>query len=169
LREDSCSSAEIFVFRPERYAFESGGAQVSAPMTAGRDRSEQGMNDVAPIEHRRAPRRRVLLTGKAQSAALGQAWIVTVRDLSDGGARLRSESGALPPSFVLQVADRELERPCEVVWHKDREFGVCFTDDAPSGPDAPLEARVAALETEILHLRRALARLRDSIPSRTAE
>ena len=51
-----------------------------------------------------------------------------ITDISDGGARLYSETD-MPQKFVLSVSGDggETRRDCRVVWRLGRELGVEFT------------------------------------------
>jgi hypothetical protein len=53
-----------------------------------------------------------------------------VTDISDGGARLYSET-EMPDTFTLSVLanNTEMRRECRVVWRLGGEVGVAFTDD----------------------------------------
>ena len=58
--------------------------------------------------------------GKAQRDCL-------IRNLSDGGARLQFRDAVpVPDRFVLLVTPKKGARPCHVVWHQDRDYGVAF-------------------------------------------
>ena len=54
-----------------------------------------------------------------------------ITDISDGGARLYSETD-MPQKFTLQVSSDggDALRDCRVVWRLGRELGVEFTDRA---------------------------------------
>jgi hypothetical protein len=77
------------------------------------------MND----EHRTAPRHRVLKGGRIQ---FGNSSIdCTVRNLSESGAALDVASPlGIPAEFTLATDDRQ--RPCRVVWRKEKRIGVAF-------------------------------------------
>ena len=56
-----------------------------------------------------------------------------VTDISDGGARLYSET-PLPDTFILSVKGEGIDglrRQCQVVWRLGGECGVAFTGAAP--------------------------------------
>ena len=61
--------------------------------------------------------------------ALPRACMIT--DISDGGARLYSETD-MPEKFMLAVSGDhgETRRDCRIVWRLGREFGVKFVDRA---------------------------------------
>jgi hypothetical protein len=75
--------------------------------------------------NRIASRRRVL---KAGSIKFGGGSIgCTVRNISDTGAALEVVSPLyIPDRFKLIVQTDNLNRPCHVVWRKERRIGVVF-------------------------------------------
>jgi hypothetical protein len=75
--------------------------------------------------NRTASRRRVL---KAGSINFGGGSIgCTVRNISDTGAALEVVSPLyIPDRFKLIVQTDNLNRPCHVVWRKERRIGVVF-------------------------------------------
>jgi PilZ domain-containing protein len=75
--------------------------------------------------NRIASRRRVL---KAGSINFGGGSIgCTVRNISDTGAALEVVSPLyIPDRFKLIVQTDNLNRPCHVVWRKERRIGVVF-------------------------------------------
>ena len=76
-------------------------------------------------EHRIAPRRRVL---KAGSISFGGGAIdCTVRNISDTGAAIEVVTPLfIPDRFKLIVHSDGLNRPCHVVWRRERRLGVAF-------------------------------------------
>lgn len=86
-------------------------------------------------DRRRHVRRRVLKHGKALFNDQKSIIDCTVRDLSEGGARLScSQALSLPNAFLLiLVADRQM-RKVRVAWRRAEELGVEFL----SGPEKPL-------------------------------
>jgi hypothetical protein len=81
-------------------------------------------------EHRIAARRRVL---KAGSISFGGAAIdCTVRNISDTGAALEVVTPLfIPDRFKLIVPSDGLNRPCHIVWRRERRIGVTFDDKNP--------------------------------------
>lgn len=74
-------------------------------------------------EHRIATRHRVLKGGRIHFG--GGTIDCTIRNISDTGAALDVTSPlGIPTEFVL-VADGE-QRPCRVVWRKEKRIGVTF-------------------------------------------
>ncbi|MBI1392017.1 MAG: hypothetical protein GC152_04670 [Alphaproteobacteria bacterium] len=50
-----------------------------------------------------------------------------IRDLSDGGARIRLEaSRELPSTVRLTIIETRQTRVCQVAWQKDRHVGLTF-------------------------------------------
>jgi hypothetical protein len=74
---------------------------------------------------RAAPRRRVL---KAGSISFGGGSIdCTVRNISETGAALEVVTPLyIPDQFKLIIPMDNLNRPCHVVWRKERRIGVAF-------------------------------------------
>jgi hypothetical protein len=74
---------------------------------------------------RRAPRHRVL---KAGTIAFGGGGITcTARNLSDTGAALDVTSPVgIPDSFILVLDTETAQRPCRVVWRKEKRIGIVF-------------------------------------------
>ena len=76
-------------------------------------------------EHRVAPRRRVLKAGIINFG--GGSINCTVRNISDTGAALEVLNPLyIPDRFKLIVQTDNLNRPCHIVWRKERRIGVTF-------------------------------------------
>jgi hypothetical protein len=76
-------------------------------------------------EHRIAPRRRVLKAGSISFG--GGTFDCTVRNISDTGAALEVVTPLfIPDKFTLIVASDGLNRPCRVMWRRERRIGVSF-------------------------------------------
>lgn len=76
-------------------------------------------------EHRVAPRRRVLKAGIINFG--GGSINCTVRNISNTGAALEVLSPLyIPDRFKLIVQTDNLNRPCHIVWRKERRIGVTF-------------------------------------------
>ena len=74
-------------------------------------------------EHRIATRHRVLRAGTIQFG--GGAIDCTIRNISETGAALDVASQlGIPTEFMLAI-DGE-QRPCRVVWRKEKRIGVTF-------------------------------------------
>jgi hypothetical protein len=74
-------------------------------------------------EHRIAARHRVLKTGRIQFG--GGSIDCTLRNLSATGAALDVTSPlGIPTEFVLVIGSDQ--RPCRVVWRKEKRIGVTF-------------------------------------------
>jgi hypothetical protein len=79
-------------------------------------------------EKRRTPRRRVLKGGIIAFNDRHSTLPCTVRDVSEGGARLRVETSVIAPDlFVLIIELDGVEMDCEVVLRRAKELGVKFT------------------------------------------
>jgi hypothetical protein len=76
-------------------------------------------------EHRTAPRRRLLKSGKISFG--GGAINCTVRNLSETGAALEVISPVnIPDRFTLVIEVDHIQVPCRVVWRKETRIGVHF-------------------------------------------
>jgi hypothetical protein len=82
-------------------------------------------------ERRKLARRTINRVARFSSddGSLPRSCMIT--DISEGGARLYSETD-MPPKFTLQVSSDggDSRRDCRVVWRLDCEVGVEFTDVA---------------------------------------
>jgi hypothetical protein len=77
-------------------------------------------------EHRVAPRRRIL---KAGSISVGGGGTIdcTVRNISETGAALEVVTPLyIPDRFKLIIQSDGLNRPCHIVWRKERRIGIAF-------------------------------------------
>jgi len=78
----------------------------------------------------RAPRKRVFKGAKAAFDNDRRSMSCTIRDLSDGGARLQFEGDwFIPQQFTLHVELDGYKLECERVWHKGGDCGVRFVSD----------------------------------------
>lgn len=74
---------------------------------------------------RRTPRHRLLKAGAISYR--GGRMTCAIRNLSKHGARLEVQRPAvLPRQFVLVIEMEHTRRRCDVVWRKDKSFGVQF-------------------------------------------
>ena len=90
---------------------------------------------------RRSRRPRVLKAGMICYAGRQCSMPCTVRDLSNGGARLKHQQSLTPPdTFELYIELDGLWADCEVAWRKDGEIGVRFL--APPVLTQPKRAQV---------------------------
>jgi hypothetical protein len=77
-------------------------------------------------EHRAAPRRRLLKSGKITFGG-GATIDCTVRNLSETGAALEVISPVgIPEKFTLVIGTDHIHVPCRVVWRKETRIGVHF-------------------------------------------
>jgi len=85
-----------------------------------------GIGSAMDDEHRVAPRHRVLKGGRILFG--GASIDCTVRNLSDTGAALDVTSPlGIPTEFTLATDDSQ--RPCRVVWRKEKRIGITFETD----------------------------------------
>jgi len=81
--------------------------------------------DLLADEHREAPRHRVLKAGTIEFG--GGAIDCTVRNLSASGAALDVVSPVgIPERFNLIVPADGIQKPCRVVWRKEKRIGIAF-------------------------------------------
>lgn len=89
--------------------------------------SAQPQPAAKPEERRAYPRRAVLRGGKLILNHGRNLLDVQVRDLSEGGCRIRTGNPALlPDRFTIRIVGLSGERPCEVRWRSEQELGVRF-------------------------------------------
>lgn len=89
-------------------------------------------------ERRKAPRRRVLKTGKI-SFDRGESLDCVVRNISEAGACLELNSRVtIPNDFTLTIKTDKLMRPCQVIWRAGRRIGVRFQPPIPRGDEIAL-------------------------------
>jgi PilZ domain-containing protein len=93
-----------------------------------------------PVERRQSPRQRVL---KGGVVAFNDRYVTlpcTVRDISDGGARLRIEGSiTAPDTFELIIEIDGLEAACEVVSRRGNEVSVRFVSPPRKMPPRRLQ------------------------------
>jgi uncharacterized protein YceH (UPF0502 family) len=91
-----------------------------------------------------------------------------IRDLSEDGARIAlSDTVALPEVIELDIPQRELRRRARVVWRRNGEVGLSFsqadrTPDLAAMTAEDMTARIGMLEAEIVLLRARLASLNEA-------
>jgi hypothetical protein len=86
------------------------------------------MNTGGGAEQRRHPRRRMLKGGRIIFDDDKCVFTCTVRDLSEGGARLKVEAWRDCPDLVrLEITDGPTHE-CRVVRRTEKELGVMFLD-----------------------------------------
>ena len=107
--------------------------QVDSKSTNGEPAAEP---EGSGAEHRRARRRRTLKQGKViltDSTTMD----CTIRDLSEGGARLVFGGATqLPKTFSLVVLSDNTRRPAELLWQRGLSAGIAFS--GPAKPAPPL-------------------------------
>jgi hypothetical protein len=78
-------------------------------------------------EKRREPRHRTLQTGRLVFNGACSTFDCLIRDMSDGGARLRfGEMLALPDAFELMICVKGVRLPARLAWWRGTEAGVAF-------------------------------------------
>lgn len=122
-------------------------------------------------EGRNLHRQKTLLQGKLTFGHGGTVIDCIIRDISEGGARLRfSDTVATPEVMELHIPNKQESHLVRVEWRVGDEVGVSFVDydkrmaasaDEVAGqPDADLALRLKKLEEEVASLRRIVAALR---------
>ena len=79
------------------------------------------------MDHTRiAPRKRVLRSGIIHIGA-GEAVACSVKNISETGALVEANTPVfIPDKFRLVVETEEINRPCQVIWRKEKRMGVLF-------------------------------------------
>lgn len=108
----------------------SGCAAAGLPCGAPQEQPAASAQPAAPRQERRAsPRMHVLQRGIIIFNNRLSTVECTIRNLSQGGARLKLAAPILlPEQFQLMFLKTRVERNVEIVWRTDREIGVRFTD-----------------------------------------
>ncbi len=120
-------------------------------------------------EHRKVARQKALLRGKLYFNNRLSVVDCTIRDISEGGARLvYSEAVVTPDELELHIPQKNETVKVRIVWRRGYEVGVAFEPIAntnrPFGPEE-IAARFARLEAEIADLKRVIKKLKiDSGP-----
>jgi hypothetical protein len=77
---------------------------------------------------RQGPRQRTMLAAQIELNNGGSALDCLVRNLSDGGARIKIEAAhTLPDRFQLHLIKTSTRRAAEVKWRTATELGIEFT------------------------------------------
>jgi hypothetical protein len=100
------------------------------------------MSDHEPDANRRTPRQRAL-KGARIICAGDKTYDVTIRDISEGGVRLKLGSPfVVPESFVLVILNpntgKSEKRTCETRWQRGDQVGAQFVAPGPEKPSAPI-------------------------------
>lgn len=82
---------------------------------------------VNPADRRTSKRRRVLKAGIISYNGHQAVLECSVRDISEGGARLLLTGiVSAPEAFALNIETDGMEADCHVMWRRDKEIGVKF-------------------------------------------
>jgi len=89
-----------------------------------------------PNTHKlRKPRQRVLKTAKIVMLNDSRFYDCTVRDISEGGAKLIcGEQAYIPNEFRFYTPWDHTIRSARVVWRKDNQMGIAFTSEKSDAP-----------------------------------
>ncbi len=85
------------------------------------------VSDHPPAEARRRPRPRTAMSGQLLHGIHRESADVIVRNLTDGGAKVRltaSTGVQITGRLVLRIA--AVDRPCAVAWRSGDEIGLRF-------------------------------------------
>ena len=96
---------------------------------------------VGPAERRAQKRRRVLLQGKIVYPHNSFSADCTIRDLSDGGARILISPEAIAPEPFLIVVKNAVVHQSSTVWQKDNQAGLRFDGSVSLSGETPLHLR----------------------------
>ncbi|MFN3889245.1 MAG: PilZ domain-containing protein [Beijerinckiaceae bacterium] len=90
-------------------------------------------------EKRIHQRTRTLYKGQVVTEGRFSLIDCTVRDLSDGGARIEFDAAYTPPpQFELQIPSRQFRRQARTVWSSGLRHGVMFFDSEAQSELAPV-------------------------------
>lgn len=122
---------------------------------------------MSTADHRTSNRARSFLRGEIIHSNGNSRTDCTIRDLSDGGARIEAPpSVTVPEFFELIIPQRNMRQRARIVWRHSAELGISFQNQhqppSPSLEDTPLEIkmRMMELELETAKLRAQLAEMR---------
>jgi hypothetical protein len=128
---------------------------------------------MSSADHRNTNRVRSFLRGEIVHSNGSSKTECTVRDISDGGARIEAPvSVTVPEHFVLAIPQRNLRHRARMIWRHGTELGVVFqlttAQPAPQAPgaadnNAELRLRMLELEAETARLRAQLAEMRAAL------
>jgi hypothetical protein len=102
------------------------------------------MTDPGSEAPRKYPRQRTLKGARIQFDGL-KTYDVTVRDMSEGGVKLKLGSPfAAPHTFLLIILNPNTgisqKRACELRWQRGDQIGAQFVDHEPAAPVTKLAA-----------------------------
>jgi hypothetical protein len=120
---------------------------------------------------RRSDRMRTFMAAKV-SFSNGQSTLdCTIRNISDGGAKLQISGGVtLPGEFDLIIPQRHVNRRVRLCWRNDDFCGVAFLDAGEpisgasdvDGVEARLRQQIRDLETTIVQMQHRIDELSGS-------
>ena len=117
-----------------------------------------------PADHRAAGRVRAFLRGEIIHSNGNSRTECTVRDLSEGGARIEAPASVTVPEFFeLYIPLKGLRHRARMMWRAGNELGISFMTEAPKpAPAAEPQSTQQELEVRIklLELEAETARLR---------
>ena len=96
-------------------------------------------------EKRTSTRHRALKAGRVVYGNLSMTMDVTIRDTSEGGARLKVDATAnMPGEFYFVVVADQLVARARVVWRSPKEIGIQYLEPMRNLRDHP-DPRVARM------------------------
>jgi len=100
-------------------------------------RGDQAALALENDDERIAPRRRMLKAGLVRFSAGHMTIPCAVRDMSEGGARIKGDwTQHIPDHFELHIELDGIWVDCEVAWREGAELGVRFTGPIRQTPPA---------------------------------
>jgi len=116
---------------------------------------------------RRSDRMRTFMAARVSYGNGATLIDCTIRNISDGGAKLQISGGiTLPGQFDLVIPQRNLSRRVRLCWRTDEFCGVAFVDngdDLSHADDVEATEVEAALRLKISHLEVTIAQMQRRI------
>lgn len=119
---------------------------------------------------RQSERARSFLRGEIVHSNGASRTECTIRDISEVGARIQvPRSVTLPEYFELSIPQKGRHERAKIIWIKDGEIGVVFSEEVISSPAAShsrseLEHRIHMLESELYRMRMELNEIYTRLP-----
>ncbi|MCA0399436.1 MAG: PilZ domain-containing protein [Proteobacteria bacterium] len=113
-------------------------------------------------ERRQAARRRTLIGATIRVSQCNATFSCTVRNLSEGGARLDIENPMwLPDAFELDIPHHDLRAPARIVRRADNHVAVAFGNRREAKSISEVE-KIRVLEAERAKLAERVRRLSEA-------
>jgi hypothetical protein len=120
------------------------------------------------MEHRQSARVRSFLRGEIIHSNGSSRTECTIRDLSDGGARIEAPpSVTVPEFFDLLIPQKGVKQRARIVWRHGLDLGLTFAMEtsahAPVEGPMDVKIRMLELESEVARLRTQLMEMKSVI------